>query len=370
MAERKVTGSYFELQHNRVLRVLFLLIFAAVILGLGFIFRYFLWPFLFAVLLYMALRPVYENINTRVERPALSSGIMIGLLFTLVLTPVVLLIILIINQVFQLYQIIQREIDGGIIERLYNHDLVQSTLTFLHIKEADLVAKATDIIQSVSGSALNSATAVLAYPLNFAVNFLFMLLMLYFLFKDGQWLGSLFYRVLPFPNDIEQDVVGRLNEVVRVLITGNLVIMVLQGFIVAIGLTIAGIRVAILGGSLAAILSLIPVIGTTLVWVPAVIYLVVTGSPIMAIFLGCWCMGWYLVLENIVKPRVLGRRLHFHPVLLFFLLLGSIQAFSLPGVIIGPLLLTLFYSLWEIYKIVTAYRHDDRDRPSENGSES
>mgnify|MGYP003731532113 CR=1 FL=1 len=110
-----------------------------------------------------------------------------------------------------------------------------------------------------------------------------------------------------------------------------------------------------LGGSLAAILSLIPVIGTSMVWLPAVIYLAAIGAYVKAMLLGGWCLGWYLALENIVKPKLFGKKLNFHPVLFFFLLLGSIQAFGLPGVFIGPILLTLYYSLWEIYKMFRIY---------------
>jgi len=75
-----------------------------------------------------------------------------------------------------------------------------------------------------------------------------------------------------------------------------------------------------------------------------------------------------MVLENLVKPKIFGDRLNFHPLLFFFLLLGSIQAFNLPGVIIGPIILSLFYSFWEIYKILDDYMQHKRTFDSENGS--
>lgn len=116
---------------------------------------------------------------------------------------------------------------------------------------------------------------------------------------------------------------------------------------------------------MAALLSLIPVIGTSLVWLPAVVYLVVTGAYLKALFLGVWCLAWYLLLENLVKPKAFGKKLNFNPVIFFFLLIGGIQAFGLPGVFIGPLILTLFYSLWEIYKMLEAYdmhHYDEREK--------
>ena len=347
--------SYFELQHNRTLKILFFILFGSVGAGLLVIFRYYIWPFLFALMLYMALRPAYDFIMRYVKKRGIGSGIMILFLFALVLVPLFFLIMSIVQQVRQLYIIIQNEIKAGIIEDLYKSNIVQKVVSFLDIHTTDIVKKATDLVQNLSGMALSSAQAIIAYPLNFIINFFFLLLMLFFLFKDGDKLESVFYKTLPFPDDLEKNVVSRLKDVIRILLTGNLLIMIFQGFVVGIGLFIVDIHVALLGGSIAAILSLIPVIGTSLVWIPAVIYLVFNELYFQALFLGIWCLGFYLLLENIVKPKVFGKRLKFHPVILFFLLLGSLRAFGLAGVFIGPLLLTLFYSLWEIYKMLKEY---------------
>ena len=347
--------SYFELQHNRTLKILFFILFGSVVAGLFVIFRYYIWPFLFALMLYMALRPAYDFIMRYVKKRGIGSGIMILFLFALVLVPLFFLFMSIIEQVRQLYIIIQNAIKAGIIEDLYKSNIVQKVVIFLDIHTTDIVKKATDLVQNLSGLALSSAQAIIAYPLNFIINFFFLLLMLFFLFKDGDRLESVFYKTLPFPDDLEKNVVNRLKDVIRILLTGNLLIMILQGFVVGIGLFIVDIPIALLGGSIAAILSLIPVVGTSLVWIPAVIYLVFTESYFQALFLGIWCLGFYLLLENIVKPKVFGKRLRFHPVILFFLLLGSLRAFGLAGVFIGPLLLTLFYSLWEIFKMLKEY---------------
>lgn len=347
--------SYFELQHNRTLKVLFFVLFGAVIAGLVYMFRFFFWPFLFAVLLYMALQPVYNAVMRRVRRGWAASGVMILFLFGMVLTPLFFLAIAVIDQVYLLYTVVQEEIKAGIIEDFYRSQIVQRALSSLNIESADIAARATDLIQNMSGTFLASAQTMIAYPLHLALDFVFLLLILFFLFKDGAGLGSQFYKTMPFPDDLEESVVSRLKEVARVLLTGNLMIMIIQGFMVGLGLFMVGVRLAFLAGSLAALLSLIPVIGTSLVWLPAVIYLAATGAYLKALFLGVWCLAWYLLLENLVKPKVFGKRLNFHPVVFFFILLGGIQAFGLPGVFIGPLLLTLFFSLWEIYKMLEAY---------------
>lgn len=347
--------SYIELQHNRTVKILFLVLFGAVIAGLVFIFRYYFWPFLFAVILYMALRPVYELILRLFRKKGISAALMILVMVVVILVPVFLLVLSIIDQVIQLYNIIQEQIKAGIIEDIYKSAFVQRIISYLNINPQEMISRATDIVKSASGMALNSAQKIISYPLNFILNFFFLLLMLFFMFMDGDKMATVFYRTLPFPRDLERNVINRLKEVVRILLTGNLLIMILQGLFVGMGLFIAGLPVALLGGSIAGILSLIPVVGTSLVWLPAVAYLAVTGSYLMALFLGLWCLVGYLLLENLLKPKLFGKKLNFHPVVFFFLLLGSIQTFGIPGVFIGPLLLTLYYSLWEIYRMMKEY---------------
>jgi len=182
-----------------------------------------------------------------------------------------------------------------------------------------------------------------------------MMLILFFLFKDAYNFEAAVYRILPLPIDLEEDIVQKLKDVIYTLMLGNLLIMTLQGFMVGLGLFIAGIGTPLVWGTAAAILSLIPVIGTSLIWIPASIYLFATGNYAMSIFVAAWSFIWYMILENLVKPKVFGDRLNFHPLLFFFLLLGSISSFGLPGVIIGPIVLSLFYSFWEIYKVIDDY---------------
>jgi len=363
--------SYFEVQHNRTLKILFFVLFGAVIAGLVYVFRFFFWPFLFAVILYMALQPVYNLITKRVKKRWAGAAVMIVFLFGMVLTPLFFLTIAVIDQVYLLYRVVQREIGAGMIENFYNSQLVQLILESLNVSTAVITSRATDFIQNMSGTLLSSVQAMIAYPLHLALDFLFLLLILFFLFKDGGRFESLFYKIMPFPDDLEENVVARLKEVVRVLLTGNLLVMIVQGFMVGLGLFMAGIPLAFLAGSLAALLSLIPVIGTSLVWLPAVIYLAAAGSYLKALLLGVWCLAWYLLLENLVKPRVFGKKLNFHPVIFFFLLIGGLQAFGLPGIFIGPLLLALFYSLWEIYKMLEAYdmhHYDEAGTGAKKGS--
>jgi len=348
-------NSYEKIKENKTLKTLFFLLFGSIIIGLIFIFRFYFWPFLFALILYMALRPVNDKLEKIVKQRSLSSTILIVTLFLVILVPLFFLFVALANQTMELYNVIEIKITGGMLVDLQKSAFVQKALALFNINPGDITKKITELIQNGAFSTMTSITKLISLPINFVISFFFMILMLFFLLKDGYKFDSLVYETLPFPDDLEKMIVNRLKEVIRVLLAGNLMIMFFQGLAMGVGLSIAGITMPLVWGTIAGVLSLIPVVGTSLIWIPAALFLVFKGAYGWAIFIAVWSLLWYLILENLVKPKVFGKKLNFHPLLFFFLLLGSIQAFNLPGVIIGPILLTLFYSFWEIYKFFDEY---------------
>jgi len=316
----------------------------------------------------VALRPLHEWLLKYVKKRIFSSTLIILIILALAVIPSMYLLMVLSEQVYDLYGKIHFTISYDTIKDIGNHPLVDKTLTFLNIEKSDLVTRIISYFKETSMSVFASLTAIVSFPINFIIKFFMMMLILFFLFKDAYNLEGAVYRILPLPTELEMNIVSRLKDVIYVLMLGNLFIMLLQGLMVGIGLYIAGVSTPLIWGTLAAILSLIPVIGTTLIWLPASIYLYYTGHYGMAIFIAAWCFSWYMVLENILKPKIFGNRLNFHPLLFFFLLLGSIQAFNLPGVIIGPIILSLFYSFWEIYKILDDYMQNKRTFKCEDDS--
>ena len=332
-----------------------MILFGAVIAALMYLFRHYYWPLLTALILYAAMHPLYDRILKIVKRPYIASSLIIFALIITILVPLLFFILSLADQAYLLYLTVQEKINLGVLDQIRTNDLFNRGIAYFGINEADIFRKVTESLQKISGSVVAGITAILSYPLALTIKFFLMILILFFLFKDGPRFASAFYRFMPFPEDIERDVIDKINSVIKVLLAGNLLIMLLQGTMVGLGLAFFGFRMALLWGCVSAVLSLIPVVGTTFVWVPAAGFLAITGDYMGAFFLGIWCLFWYFLLENLVKPLILGDRLNFHPLLFFFLLLGSIQTFGLPGVIVGPILLTLFYSLWEIYMLLDEY---------------
>lgn len=352
--------SYELLNQNRTMKFVFLAMFAVIIGFLFYIFRGYLWLFLYSMIFYVVLKPIHDRLLSLVKVRVLSATIVIVLVLCIVIIPMMYLLVVLGDQAYELYGQIHFDLSQDFIKQINQNKIVSDLMTLFNIQQGELAAKITSFIQRTTMSVFSSITSIISYPIALAIKFMLMLLILFFLFKDVHIIDKSLYRIIPLPDDLERDVVTRLKKVIYILMMGNLMIMFLQGLMVGLGLYIAGLHMPLLWGALAAILSLIPVIGTTFVWVPAAIFLVCTGQVKMGIFAAVWCFSWYMLLENLVKPKVLGDKLDFHPLIFFFLLLASIQAFNLPGVIIGPILLSLFYSFWEIYKLLDEYDMHNR----------
>jgi predicted PurR-regulated permease PerM len=270
-----------------------------------------------------------------------------------IIIPFFFLLYALADQTFQFYQLIASKVVSSDVQKfIYSDNRAVAIMKALKITRGEMLQKAMEFLQSTSLMFFSNLTRMASFSLRFLINFLFMLMIMFAIFNEGHKLGDLVYHIIPFPRDIEHSILKRLREVIKVLVAGNIAIMLLQGVAIAVGFFIFGIKVPVLGGCLGALFSLIPGIGTSFVWLPAALGFILSGKYLVAILFIVWCLGWYLFLENIAKPRFFGSKLDFHPLVFFFLLIGSIGAFGLPGIIVGPIILTLFFSLWEIYSIL------------------
>jgi predicted PurR-regulated permease PerM len=139
------------------------------------------------------------------------------------------------------------------------------------------------------------------------------------------------------------------------MIMGQIVVGIIQGILAGIGFLILGVPNPVLWGSLTALISIIPLLGAVLVWLPIDVYLFVNaflsnGEYWRAIALLLYGSLVVSTIDNFLKPKIVGDRANIHPLVILFGILGGIQLFGIPGILIGPLVLTLFDLVMEIYR--------------------
>ncbi|MCB1137426.1 MAG: AI-2E family transporter [Leptospiraceae bacterium] len=218
-----------------------------------------------------------------------------------------------------------------------------------------------DRIGNLVGGAYSFVLGGMSFTLGFAVNLVFGFILMFFLFRDA----PLFYRglesALPFPPSLLRSFVDRMKQTISAVLVGNVFVSIMQGVALGIGFAICGVPNALLYGSIAVVFSIIPIVGTSPVWLPASVYLAFIEQRYgMAIFLAVYGLGMFLFLENIVKPKVLDKRLGVHPMFLFFSILGGLKEFGITGIFLGPLFVALFVTLWKIYHIWDTSEDEER----------
>jgi predicted PurR-regulated permease PerM len=184
---------------------------------------------------------------------------------------------------------------------------------------------------------------------HFFLSLFIMLYAMFFFLKDG---GTVMERILyyvPLGNDEEDQLVERFVSVTRATLKGTLVIGIVQGGLAGGALAVAGIEGAAFWATLMAVLSIIPGVGTALVWVPAVVYLYVVGETGAAIGVAAWCGIVVGAADNFLRPVLVGKDAKMPDLLILLSTLGGLGLFGAVGIVIGPIVAALFLTVWEIY---------------------
>ena len=174
--------------------------------------------------------------------------------------------------------------------------------------------------------------------------------MLFRSFKDGRKLLDRISYLTPLPNKYDEKLFDKFQQISRTTILSYMVVAIVQGVLGSIAYAIIGLPALFLGFS-TAFASLIPVFGTTVVWVPAAIYLFLMGEWWKCLFLVIWGVLFVTTSDNIIRAYFIHGRTNIHPVLVFFSVLGGVAAFGVPGVIFGPLILAILLTVIHIYEL-------------------
>lgn len=221
-----------------------------------------------------------------------------------------------------------------------------------YVPEQDQLATDTANIAKAIGSFLvASATQFTARTATFLLNLFIMLYAMFYFLRDGpETLEKIFYYT-PLNHEDEVRVVKGLVSVTRATIKGTLLIGALQGTLAGIGFWVAGIGGAAFWGTMMAVLSVVPGIGSALIWVPAVIYLFIIGHSFAATLLLIWCAAGVGTIDNMLRPKLVGKDAKMPDLLILLGTLGGLFFFGPIGFIIGPIVCGLFLTVWDIYGV-------------------
>ena len=314
--------------------------------------RQFLMAIFLAGLFAALAHPLYRRLLTWLRgRRALASIATLCIITTMILLPLSGLVGIITAQAIQVGQTVKPWIQRQLNEPDTISQFVDRLPFSEHIKpyRTDILKKAGEIVVKTSGFLIDGLSAATVGTVHLIVMTMTMLYTMFFFLMDGNQLLMRMLYYLPLNSDDEQMILDKFTSVARATLKGTVVIGVLQGALAGLAFAVVGVPNAVFWSAIMAILSIIPGVGTALVWGPAALILALNGQLLGAIGLSLFCAAVVGALDNVLRPILVGKDTQMHELMIFFATLGGILMFGIVGLMLGPIIAALFTAIWELY---------------------
>ena len=289
--------------------------------------------------------PIHERIlvKTPKRNATLAAFISLTFVLTVVVIPLGILASLILHEAVSVYALIDASDNVVFFNSIASvEQIIQKVIPNFTLNVATMIQQAaTFIVDHFVTIFTSTASTVFMFFISLIAGFYF--------FRDGRYFTTYLIQISPLRDSYDEQIIARLARAVRAVALGTVLVAMVQGVLTAVGLTIFGFDRAILWGCVAAIGALVPGVGTAIVFIPAVVYLLMIGSQLPALLLAIWGMLAVGLIDNLLGPYVMGRGNKMHPFLVLIAVLGGISFFGPLGFILGPVILSLFLVLLEIY---------------------
>ncbi len=337
-------------------RAIFLLL---LVLGISLLFLEMIRPFLTALFLGAILSglmyPVYGALHRWFRgREGLASAAALVLFVIILIGPIATFLGIVTNQAVQVTQSAGPWIEemqtrlagpGGFDELLDRVPFVESLRPY----QEQLVQKLGEVAGSLGGFVVQGLTDITTTTVRIVFLLFVMLYAMFFFLKDGRGVLQKVLYYLPLSDEDERRMLDRFVSVTRAMVKGTFLIGIVQGSLAGLAFWVVGIPSAAFWGTVMAVLSIVPGIGSGLVWLPAAIYLLAAGRIGAGVGLLLWCGVVVGTLDNLMRPWLVGRDTRMPDLMILLGTLGGLFAFGMAGVLIGPIVAALFITVWELY---------------------
>ena len=286
-------------------------------------------------------------------RQALAALTMTLLALLMIIGPAISLLAVLVSQTVELYQWAAEGIRTGTAQELWNRTsslLSQKLLDQPLLAGLDIRGMLVKALSQLSSSLASQVGPVLRDALLLVVDVFIMLIALYFFFRNGERYYAMTLDLIPFSREQKESIAQKLYDTFTAVINGVFLIALGQGIMTGIGFAVFHVPFPVFWGFLAAVLALLPVGGSALVWVPGAMFLLITRSTLSGVLLAAW--GTFLVSlpDNFIKPLIIGKKAKLPTFFLFLGILGGLQIYGFLGILFGPLVVTLVTAFIQIYR--------------------
>jgi predicted PurR-regulated permease PerM len=307
---------------------------------------------LWAALLAVAFRPLQDYLVEKTGRPTVSALLSCAIVVVVLVLPLAFVILVVVAELAGL----ATTLPGQVVDFFdpekpwvqHAHSWVEPYISLEALRSRDFYVRQ---LIAMRATLSDWTLGLLSNLLEALFKFVLVLFTLFYLFLDGPRLVEAFRQRLPLESAQSAAILRRTREVIDASLYGVLATAVLQGILGGLAFWALRVPSPALWGLVMTITALIPLIGTLVVWVPVALYLLVVGDWGRALALAVWGGLVISQVDNLLRPRLVGRRAGLHPLVIFFSVLGGLKVFGFLGLFVGPVVVAIALALLDILRL-------------------
>ncbi len=317
-----------------------------------------LMPFISVLILAAVVSGVFRPVYTwllRNARPGFASFATCVLIFIVLFIPIVFFVSTLASEAYGLYQMGKSAVISNQVKALLaGSQVLEKANQLLSGFDYRITGEEFNRVLSETGKVVGlflyqQASAIASNILNFLVYFFFMLLIIFYLLIDGGKLKAFIVGLSPLPDDQDERLILKFKDMAGAVLIGNGLCGVIQGILGGTVFYLFGLKSPFLWGAIMGLLAFLPILGIGLVFMPAALFLFLKGNTGGGIFFIVFYVMLSGGIEYLFKPKVVGKRVKMHTLLVFLSIMGGLKIFGILGIIYGPLIFTAFLTLTDIY---------------------
>ena len=305
-------------------------------------------PILWSIVVSIIFYPLYEKLLLMTNKKSLSSMLSLILILLLVIMPSIAVLGLIGNELINFINSSDNYSFEQYFQMIPNESAINQLIAWSGLSINDLIEKADDFLISASKMLYQSVSTISANVINFFVSLFIFVYLTFFFLRDGEKILQHCMDAFPMKNEDESYLLDQFQKTTRATIKGTVMVALAQGFLGYLTLLLIGINGALIWGAVMALLSIVPAVGTVLVWLPIALVLFLNGEIMDAsllIFSGVFIIG---MIDNLLRPILIGKETKMPDYLILLTTIGGISIFGITGFIVGPIIASLFISIWSL----------------------
>ena len=314
----------------------------------------FILPIFWAIVLAVLFSPINQYLENKINKPALTSLCTIVIISFIVLAPCFFVLTAVAEETLTIIRAIENgeiNLDKFLISISQLLPTLTDRLSVLGYDTNTLIGQLNNIVLGTSQYALSLIMSTGENILKFLLLAFVMIYLLFFFLKDGNQIITKCVNAFPLEDNQERFLIEKFNTVTKATVKGTILVGVAQGIIGGVIFALLGIKAAVLWGVLMAFFSILPSIGTAIIWFPAACMLFFSGAWLKASIL--LLAGFFIIglVDNFLRPYLVGKETKLPDYLILLTTLGGVSLVGLSGFIVGPIIAALFLTLWSLLKL-------------------